>query len=38
MGEKALIYINELLGPGSFVLVAVCAVIYFIVKKLNRNN
>jgi membrane-associated phospholipid phosphatase len=33
MGEEAIAYINRFLGPGSFVLLAVTAVLYFLIKK-----
>ncbi|MDD4569323.1 MAG: VTT domain-containing protein [Tepidanaerobacteraceae bacterium] len=33
MGEKAVSYINRFLGPGSFVLLAVVAFLYFLLKK-----
>ena len=33
MGEKAVSYINRFLGPGSFVLLAVVALLYFLFKK-----
>lgn len=33
MGENAMTYINKLLGPGSFILVAVAAIIYIVAKK-----
>lgn len=38
MGEDALSYINELLGPGSFILAIACAIVYFIAKRLYRKN
>lgn len=33
MGENAMVYINKLLGPGSFLLAVVALVIYIMVKK-----
>ncbi len=33
MGEDAMIYVNRLLGPGSFALLAAAAFIYFLMKK-----
>lgn len=33
MGEDAMVYVNRLLGPGSFALLAAAALIYFLIKK-----
>lgn len=38
MGEDAISYINELLGPGSFALVAVFAAIYFVIKRFWKGQ
>lgn len=33
MGENAMAYINKLLGPGSFIMLAVVALLYFLIQK-----
>lgn len=38
MGDKALFYINRFLGPGSFVLIGLAALVYFIIRKVKIST